>query len=348
MFEILLVDDEPQLRFTIRKFLETRGYGILEADSCQSALETCRNTRPDAIVLDYNLPDGDALGLLPSLQEIHPDIPILILTAHATVDLAVRAMKQGAENFLTKPVELPTLHIILERALENQRNRVKVAANESRIAREFLGAFLGQGQAIRRLANLAEGALRTEVPVLIQGETGSGKGTLAMWLHQKGARSKEAIVDLNCAGLSRELLESELFGHEKGAFTGAERRRVGRFEAAHEGTLFLDEVGELAPASQAKLLRAIETSTFEPVGSSRSVKVDVRVLSATNRDLGAEVRRGAFRRDLYYRLNVIDIHTPPLRERRADVPLLVRAFLDEIAARSGKASPQLSPEVTAA
>ncbi|MGE5327004.1 MAG: sigma-54-dependent transcriptional regulator [Deltaproteobacteria bacterium] len=348
MFQILLVDDEPQLRFTIRKFLETRGYGILEADSCQSAIETCRNARPDAMVLDYNLPDGDALGLLPSLQEIQPEIPILILTAHATVDLAVRAMKLGAENFLTKPVELPTLHIVLERALENQRNRVKVAANESRIAREFLGAFLGQGEAIRRLANLAESALRTDGPVLIQGETGSGKGTLAMWLHNQGSRSKEAIVDLNCAGLSRELLESELFGHEKGAFTGAVTSKMGLLEIAHRGTVFLDEIGDADPMVQAKLLKVLEDKRFRRLGDVRDRHVDVRLIAATHHDLRTLIQENKFRSDLYFRISTVLLKIPPLRERLEDMPLISQTLLERIAANLKHAQIRLAPDALAA
>lgn len=191
--EVLLVDDEPQIRFTLRRFLESRGYGILEAESCQSALQVCHDSQPDAIVLDHNLPDGDALSLLPPLQEIHPGVPIIVLTAYATVDLAVQAMKQGAEYFLTKPVDLTALQRILDRALENRRNRLKVAANESRLSREFLNAFLGNGPAITQLARLSENALRTDGPVLIQGETGCGKGTLAMWLHSHSSRAGNPV-----------------------------------------------------------------------------------------------------------------------------------------------------------
>jgi DNA-binding NtrC family response regulator len=348
MFEILLIDDEPQLRFTVRRYLETRGYSILEADSCQTALETCRNSRPDAIVLDYNLPDGDALSLLPSLQEIQPDVPILILTAHATVDLAVRAMKQGAENFLTKPVELPTLHTILERALENHRNRLKVAANESRISREFLGAFLGQGESIRRLANLAEGALRTEGAVLIQGETGSGKGTLATWLHNNGPRSKEAIVDLNCAGLSRELLESELFGHEKGAFTGAVTSKMGLLEIAHRGTVFLDEIGDSDPMVQAKLLKVLEDKRFRRLGDVRDRHVDVRLIAATHHDLHTLIQEGKFRSDLYFRISTVLLKIPPLRERLEDLPLIAQTLLEKIAANLKHAQIQLAADALAA
>ena len=347
-FDILLVDDEPQLRFTVRRFLESRGYSIQEAESCQSAIEICRNSRPDAILLDYNLPDGDALSLLPSLQEIQPDIPILILTAHATVDLAVRAMKQGAENFLTKPLELPTLQVILERVLENQRNRLKVVANESRIGREFMGAFLGQGPAIHQLAELAQNALRTDGPVLIQGETGSGKGTLAVWLHNQGPRSKEACVDLNCAGLSRELLESELFGHEKGAFTGAISSKMGLLEIAHRGTVFLDEIGDADPMVQAKLLKVLEDKRFRRLGDVRDRHIDVRLIAATHHNLHTLMKENKFRSDLYFRISTILLKIPPLRERTEDIPLIARALLEKIAVNLKHAEIELTAEAVTA
>ena len=343
-FEILLIDDEPQLRFTVRRFLEARGFSIREADSCQSGVEACRESGPDAILLDYNLPDGGALSILPTLKEIQPEVPVLILTAHGTVDLAVRAIKLGAENFLTKPLELPTLHIILERALENKRNRLKIAASESRIAREFLGAFLGQGPAIRQLAQLAEGALRTEGPVLIQGETGVGKGTLAMWLHNNGPRSKEACVDLNCAGLSRELLESELFGHEKGAFTGAVSSKMGLLEIAHRGTVFLDEIGDADPMVQAKLLKVLEDKRFRRLGDVRDLHVDVRLIAATHHDLHELIQENKFRSDLYFRISTILLKIPPLRERQEDLSLIAQTLLEKLAANLTHAQIQLADE----
>jgi DNA-binding NtrC family response regulator len=347
-FEVLLVDDEPQLRFTVRKFLEARDYSILEADSCKAAMETCRDSRPDAILLDYNLPDGDALSLLPSLQQILPDTPILILTAHAEVDLAVRAMKQGAEYFLTKPLELAALHVILERALENQRNRLKVVANESRISRDFLDAFLGQGPVIHQLARVAENALRTQAPILIQGETGSGKGTLAMWLHNHSSRAKEACVDLNCAGLSRELLESELFGHEKGAFTGAINSKMGLLEVAHRGTVFLDEIGDADLMVQAKLLKVIEDRSFRRLGDIRDRHVDVRLIAATHHNLHELIKEKKFRSDLYFRISTVLLKIPPLRERLEDIPLIARTLLEKIAVNLKHAEMELTSEALAA
>ncbi len=346
--EVLLVDDEPQLRSSIRRFLETRGYAIREAECCNAAIEACRDGRPDAILLDYSMPDGDALTLLPTLREIHSDVPIVILTGHATVDLAVQAMRLGAEYFLTKPVELPTLHHILERSLENQRNRVKVVVNESRVAREFLDAFLGKGPAIRRLATLAENALRTDGPVLVQGETGAGKGTLAVWLHKNSSRAKEAFVDLNCAGLSRELLESELFGHARGAFTGAVQDKVGLLDIAHRGTLFLDEIGDADPLVQAKLLKVLEEKRYRRLGDVRDRQVDVRLIAATHRDLRTLIADEKFRSDLYFRISTVLLKIPSVRERPEDVAQIAETLLEKIAINLKHAQISLTGDAIAA
>ncbi len=346
--EVLLIDDEPQLRATVRRFLEARGYKTREAEGCVSALEACKDSRPDAILLDYSMPDGDALTLLPNIREIHSDVPVVILTAHATVDLAVQAMKMGAEYFLTKPVELPTLHHILERAMENQRNRLKVVANESRISREFLDAFLGQGTAIRRLASMAENALRTDGPVLVQGETGAGKGTLAVWLHKNSSRSKEPFVDLNCAGLSKDLLESELFGYERGAFTGAVADKSGLLEVAHRGTLFLDEIGDAAPLVQAKLLKVLEEKRFRRLGDTRDRQVDVRLIAATHHDLRTLIAEEKFRSDLYFRISTVLLKIPALKERPEDIAQIARTLLEKIAVNLKHAEIELTGDALAA
>lgn len=328
----LLVDDEPQVRLAVRRYLELQGLEIHEADSCEAAVASCRDSRPDAVLLDYLLPDGNALSLLPALQEVQPELPIIILTAHGSVDLAVQAMKAGAEHFVTKPLELATLYRILQRAIENQRNRLKVAANESRIEREFLDAFVGQSQKIRDLARAAENALRTEGPVLIEGETGAGKGTLAMWLHKHSSRSGEAFVDLNCAGLSRELLETELFGHERGAFTGAVVTKMGLLDVAHRGTVFLDEIGDADPMVQAKLLKVLEEKRFRRLGDVRDRQVDVRLIAATHHELRSLIREEKFRSDLYFRISTVLLPIPPLRERREDIAPLAAQLLRKIAA----------------
>lgn len=334
--KILVVDDEPGIRFGIRKFLGSKGYNVLEAFNCEKAKEIFRNSQPDAAIIDYSLPDGTALDLLSIFKEIAPDVPLLILTAHGSIELAVKAIKQGAEQFLTKPIELPALLVILERLLENHRNRQKLIANKTQQARKSLNPFLGSSPLIQQLKERVERVINADSPILILGETGTGKGVLAKWIHENSSRSDEAFVDLNCAGLTKEFLETELFGHEKGAFTDARNRRIGLFEEANFGTLFLDEVGELSPAAQVKLLRVLEDSTFTRVGANETIKVDVRIIAATNVDLKEAIERGRFRADLYYRLNVYPIRLPALRDRKEDIPLLAMHFLELHSKNTGK------------
>jgi DNA-binding NtrC family response regulator len=277
------------------------------------------------------LPDGNALDLLARLKAIDPCVPVLILTAHGSIDLAVRAMKQGAENFITKPVELPTLLVVIERLLETQRARRKEIAGKSRQARSVVDPFLGTSPAIRSLAEQAHCVIDAESPILIEGETGTGKSVLAQWLHMNGPRSEEPFVDLNCAGLSREFLETELFGHEKGAFTGAVASKAGLLEVAHRGTVFLDEIGDMDPQIQPKLLKVLEEKRFRRLGEVRDRRVDIRLVAATNQDLAELVERKQFRADLYFRVNTIPLTVPPLRERREDIPILARLFLARFA-----------------
>jgi DNA-binding NtrC family response regulator len=342
--KILIVDDEPGLRFGVRDFLELQGYEIDEADSCESARRLFRSSRPDLVVADYLLPDGTALDLLPRLKEIDSEIPLLILTAHGSIDLAVRAIKEGAEQFLTKPLELPALLVILQRILENKRNLHKQLANKSREVRAAINPFVGTSPAILTLADQARRVLSTESPILILGETGTGKGVLARWMHENSPRSEEAFVDLNCAGLSRELLETELFGHEKGAFTSATSSKQGLFEVAHRGTIFLDEIGDVDPQIQPKLLKVLEEKRFRRVGDVRDRQVDVRLLAATHQDIGELVREKKFRDDLYFRISTIPLTFPALRDRREDIPVLAQYLLEKFAADLGRREVQFGPE----
>ncbi|MEA2605069.1 MAG: hypothetical protein QOF89_6061 [Acidobacteriota bacterium] len=340
---ILVVEDEPIVRFGIRDFLESRGFGVLEAASLEQARAVFQRERPDAIVVDYSLPDGNALDFLPEVQEVDPQLPVVVLTGHGSIDLAVRAIKEGAENFLTKPVELPALAVVLERALENQRNRRRQAARQSRRSRDEVDPFIGTSAAVRELAREAAVALRSEGPILIQGETGSGKGVLARWLHEQGSRRNEPFVDLNCAGLSREFLESELFGHSRGAFTGAVNEKKGLFEVAHRGTLFLDEMGDLDPAVQPKVLKVIEDKRFRRLGEVADRQVDVFLIAATNQELASLVREGRFRSDLFFRINTIPLAVPPLRERREDIAPLALRLLAQLGRDLGRPGARLAP-----
>jgi DNA-binding NtrC family response regulator len=341
---ILIVDDEPAVRFGIRDFLELQGYEIDEAENCRDAQDIFRTSRPDVVIADYMMTDGTALDLLPRLKEINPDTPLLILTAHGSIDLAVRAIKEGAEQFLTKPLELPALAMILKRLLENQRNRNKQMASKSRQVRRAIDPFIGESPKIKALAEQARKMLATESPLLIMGETGSGKGVLARWLHENSPRAEEAFVDLNCAGLTRELLETELFGHEKGAFTSAVTSKQGLFEVAHRGTIFLDEIGDVDLQIQPKLLKVLEDKRFRRLGDVRDRQVDVRLIAATHQDLGELVREKKFRDDLYFRVSTIPLAFPPLRERVEDIPTVAQYLLEKVAADLGRGEIKLEPE----
>jgi DNA-binding NtrC family response regulator len=334
--KILVVDDESGVRFGIRDFLEQHGYEIEEAETCEDAQQLFRTSRPDIVIADYMLPDGTALDLLPRLREIDSGTCLLVLTAHGSIDLAVRAIKEGAEQFLTKPLELPTLLIILQRILQKQRNHHKQLASKSRQVRQAIDPFIGTSAAIRALAAQAKRVLSTESPVLILGETGTGKGVLARWLHENSPRAEEAFVDLNCAGLTRELLETELFGHEKGAFTSATASKQGLFEVAHRGTIFLDEVGDVDLQIQPKLLKVLEEKRFRRVGDVRDRQVDVRLIAATHQDIGQLVRERRFRDDLYFRISTIPLSFPALRKRIEDIPTLANYLLNKIAADLGR------------
>jgi DNA-binding NtrC family response regulator len=334
--KVLVVDDESGVRFGIRDFLEQHGYEIDEAESCQDAQHIFRTSRPDIVIADYMMPDGTALDLLPKLREIDSGIPLLVLTAHGSIDLAVRAIKEGAEQFLTKPLELSTLLVILQRLLQKQRNHHKQLASKSRQVRQAIDPFIGTSAAIRTLKDQAHKILSTESPVLILGQTGTGKGVLARWLHDNSPRGDEAFVDLNCAGLSRELLETELFGHEKGAFTSATATKQGLFEVAHRGTIFLDEVGDVDLQIQPKLLKVLEEKRFRRVGDVRDRQVDVRLIAATHQDMGQLVREKRFRDDLYFRISTIPLSFPALRERIEDIPTMAQYLLLKVSADLGR------------
>jgi len=334
--KVLVVDDESGVRFGIRDFLEQHGYEIEEAESCRDAQQLFRTSRPDIVIADYMLPDGTALDLLPRLREMDASIPLLVLTAHGSIDLAVRAIKEGAEQFLTKPLELPTLLVILQRLLQKQRNHHKQLASKSRQSRQAIDPFIGTSAAIGALAAQARKLLSTESPVLILGETGTGKGVLARWLHENSPRADEAFVDLNCAGLTRELLETELFGHEKGAFTSATASKQGLFEVAHRGTIFLDEVGDVDLQIQPKLLKVLEEKRFRRLGDVRDRQVDVRLIAATHQDIGQLVREKRFRDDLYFRISTIPLSFPSLRDRIEDIPTLAQYLLDKVSADLGR------------
>jgi DNA-binding NtrC family response regulator len=341
-YKIMIVDDEEELRCLLRDFLERLGYEVEEADSVQSAPSVFRSSQPDAAILDYRLCDGNGLDLFPRLKEIDPSVPVVMLTGYGSIDLAVRAIKEGAEQFLTKPIDFPALGIILERLLENRRNRKKQLANQSKQNREKTNPFLGTSAAIRELENKARKLINADSPILIQGETGTGKGVLATWFHRNGPRADEAFVDLNCAGLSREFLETELFGHEKGAFTGAASSKTGLFEVAHRGAIFLDEIGDVSLEVQPKLLKALEEKRFRRMGDVRDRWVDVQLIAATHQNLIQMVQSKQFRDDLYFRISTLPLIIPSLRQRVEDIPIIAQSLLAQLARQHGRSDIHLT------
>jgi DNA-binding NtrC family response regulator len=341
--KLLLVDDDAQMRKVLALYLRRVGFAVVEAESLGEAQKLLLKEAPDLTIVDYQLPDGTAFDLLTSARERDGSEAFIVLTGLGTIDLAVRAIKSGAEHFLTKPVDLESLEILVRRTLEQQRERRKRAFSAA------LGGvtpmpFLGKSRAVRRLEELGVAAIESDVPVLILGETGAGKGVLARWIHENGPRKAEPFVDLNCAGLSRELAESELFGHQRGAFTGAVSNKPGLFEVAHKGTLFLDELGDLDLAVQPKLLKALEEGQFRRVGELAARSSDVRLIAATHRNLAAMVKDDRFREDLLFRINTLTLEIPPLRERVEDIRAVALTVLSELSRRRGRAAPTLAED----
>jgi DNA-binding NtrC family response regulator len=340
---VLIVDDEPTIRMAIRRFLTSAGFEVSDADSRVSALTQARKDRPDAIILDYKLRDCTALDLIPQFLAIDAAVAIIVLTAHASVELAVSAIKEGAQQFLTKPVELPTLLVILNRTLDSQRSRQADQADRKKESRDVLDPFMGTSAAVRQLEADVLKIVSTDRPILIQGETGTGKGILSNWLHRNGRRRQEPFVDLNCAGLSKDFLESELFGHERGAFTGAVQAKQGLFDLAHRGTLFLDEIGDVDLQVQPKLLKVVEEKRFRRLGDVKDRLADVRLIAATHHDMNVLVRSRRFREDLYFRISTIVLRLPALRERPEDLAALAGDLMVRISHELGRSGTSLAP-----
>jgi DNA-binding NtrC family response regulator len=341
--KILVVDDDEIIVFAIRDYLELKGYIVDDAETCAEAEIKYRAEVYDAVTLDYALPDGNAIDLLPKLKAIDAGVPIILLTGHARIELAVRAIQLGAEQFLLKPLDLPALLTVLERALENQQNRRKQLARASLDQpQRAVDPFIGQSLPIHRLEEQSRLAAATESPILIQGETGTGKSELARWLHRNSSRASEPILELNCGGLCKEFLETELFGHEKGAFTGAANLKVGLLEAAHRGTVFLDEIGDMDLQIQPKILKALEEKRFRRLGGLQDRKVDFRLIAATHQKLDRLVQDQLFRSDLFYRISAIQISVPPLRERAEDIPTFGQILLNRLTTDCGRESMHLS------
>ena len=343
--QILLVEDKDSLRTMLRHALERQGHAVLEARDQPEALRLLQQSQPSVVLTDLRLPEGDGFGVLRASKEIDVDVPVIVMTAYGSIEDAVAAMKEGAMDFLAKPVDPDHLLLLVHRALDQRRIVTEnLLLKEELAVRRGAPQLVGDDASLRKVFAGLQRAAATDTTVLLEGESGTGKELFARSLHALSPRSDQPFVAINCAAIPETLLETELFGHEKGAFTGAVARKPGKFEMAHRGTLFLDEIGDLPLTLQAKILRALEEKRFERVGGTASVQVDVRLVAATNKGLRAAVAARRFREDLYFRLSVFPISIPPLRERTGDIPLLARHFVDRFCRDLKKKPLVLSPE----
>jgi len=330
---VLVVDDDESIRSSISMILEYEGYAVLLAKDGVSALRECEPSRLDAVLLDVKMPGMDGIEVLERMRERDQDLPVIMISGHGMIETAVEATKKGAFDFLEKPLDRDRLLLVVRNAVE-QRSLLR-EFRKVREATEKRDRILGESPPIRKILETIERVGPTDARVLITGENGTGKELVARALHRASRRSRGPFVEVNCAAIPTELIESELFGHEKGAFTGATSQYIGKFEQADGGTIFLDEVGDMSLAAQAKVLRTLEEGKIERVGGRGLIPVDVRVIAATNKDLLEQIEKGNFREDLYHRLNVIPIHVPPLRERKEDIPVLAEYFVQDVCERNG-------------
>ncbi|MEW6602650.1 MAG: sigma-54 dependent transcriptional regulator, partial [Nitrospirota bacterium] len=346
MHRILVIDDEESIRELLKDFLESKGMEVVATSNGESGLNLLKEEKFDLFLLDLMMPGISGLDVLREAANEKITVPSIVITAHATVQTAVEAMKLGAFDYITKPFNLEEFFLSVKRALDVSRLQEENIRLKQELKKKFgYSKIVGNSLPIQNVIKFIEKIADTDSTVLITGESGTGKELVAKTIHYNSSRSKKPFIPLNCAAIPKDILESELFGHEKGAFTGAINTRIGRFELANFGTLFLDEIAELAPALQVKLLRVLQEKEFERVGGIKTIKVDVRILAATNRDLEKAVKDGTFREDLYYRLNVIPIHLPQLRKMKEDIPLLVGHFIEDISKRKKKEQPRISQEV---
>jgi two-component system, NtrC family, nitrogen regulation response regulator NtrX len=339
--KILIVDDEPGVRTSLGGILGDEGYLVTAVDSGEAALVTLEGQRFDLLLLDVWLPRMDGIETLSRVRTLDPELPVVVMSGHANIDTAVRAVKMGAQDFVEKPLSLDKTLLVVKNALRQRRLESENRSLKAQVEQRF--RMVGEGPAMSALLAQIAQAAPSHGRVLIFGENGTGKELVARNIHAQSLRAQGPFVEVNCAAIPEDLIESELFGHTKGAFTGAFAARKGKFELADGGTLFLDEIGDMTLKTQAKVLRALQEQKVEPVGGATSVAVDVRVIAATNKNLEEELRKGSFREDLYFRLNVIPFHVPPLRERREDIPALARHFVAKVAGEYGKRPKDLSP-----
>lgn len=344
MSKILVVDDEVQLRTLLSRMLELERYEVCQAGDCRTALKQLEFQSPDVVLCDVFLPDGNGVDLVSSVKKTAPNVEIILLTAHGNIPDGVQAIKNGAFDYITKGDDNNKIIPLVSRAVEKARMNVRLEKLEKKVGHTYsFDSVLGDSKALKDAVSLAQKVSGTDVPVLLTGETGTGKEVFAQAIHYNSKRAKQNFVAVNCSSFSKELLESEMFGHKAGSFTGALKDKKGLFEEADNGTIFLDEIGEMAFELQAKLLRILETGEYIKIGDTKPTRVNVRVVAATNRNLPEEITAGRFREDLFYRLSVFQIHLPPLRERAGDVRILAKAFVKDFSVRLARPVTEITP-----
>ena len=344
MSKILVVDDEVQIRTLLSRMLELEGYEVGQAGDCRTALKQLEFQSPDVVLCDVFLPDGNGVDLVASIKKTAPNVEIILLTAHGNIPDGVQAIKNGAFDYITKGDDNNKIIPLVSRAVEKARMNVRLEKLEKKVGHTYsFDSVLGDSKALKDAVSLAQKVSGTDVPVLLTGETGTGKEVFAQAIHYNSKRAKQNFVAVNCSSFSKELLESEMFGHKAGSFTGALKDKKGLFEEADNGTIFLDEIGEMAFELQAKLLRILETGEYIKIGDTKPTRVNVRVVAATNRNLPEEITAGRFREDLFYRLSVFQIHLPPLRERPGDVRILAKAFVKDFSVRLARPVTEITP-----
>lgn len=345
MSKILIVDDEVQIRTLLARMMELEGYEVCQAGDCRTAMKQLELQNPDVALCDVFLPDGNGVDLVLSVKKAAPNVEVILLTAHGNIPDGVQAIKNGAFDYITKGDDNNKIIPLISRAVEKARMNVRLEKLEKKVGQAYsFDSILGESKVLKNAVQLAQKVSGTDVPVLLTGETGTGKEVFAQAIHYGSKRARQDFVAVNCSSFSKELLESEMFGHKAGSFTGALKDKKGLFEEANNGTIFLDEIGEMAFELQAKLLRILETGEYIKIGDTKPTRVNVRIIAATNRNLSEEIAAGRFREDLFYRLSVFQVHLPPLRERTGDIRLLAKAFIADFSTQLSRAITETAPE----
>ena len=344
MSKILIIDDEVQIRTLLTRMMELEGYDVCQAGDCRAALKQLELQNPDVVLCDVFLPDGNGVDLVLAIKKAAPNVEVILLTAHGNIPDGVQAIKNGAFDYITKGDDNNKIIPLISRAVEKVRMNVRLEKLEKKVGQTYsFDSILGESKVLKDAVSLAQKVSGTDVPVLLTGETGTGKEVFAQAIHYSSKRARQNFVAVNCSSFSKELLESEMFGHKAGSFTGALKDKKGLFEEANNGTIFLDEIGEMAFELQAKLLRILETGEYIKIGDTKPTRVNVRIIAATNRNLSQEIVAGRFREDLFYRLSVFQIHLPPLRERAGDIRLLAKAFIKSFAEQLARPVVEIAP-----